>query len=195
MSVKDEIPTKPKIIVCFTGMPGAGKSTAAKATEEMGFEILTMGDGVREETFRRGLPLNDENVGLVMLDLRKKNGEGAVAKLILPKIVSSKNRLIAIDGVRNLEEVEAFKKAGLVKILAIHAPHEIRYKFLTRRGRQDAPTSNDISKIRDDREISVGVAKVIALADEIISNSSISIEDLIEETRKIVGRWVTENED
>ena len=195
MSVKDKIPTKPKIIVCFTGMPGAGKSTAAKATEEMDFEILNMGDGVREETFRRGLPLNDENVGLVMLDLRKKNGEGAVAKLILSKIESSENRLIAIDGVRNLEEVETFKKAGLVKILAIHAPQEIRYKFLTRRGRQDAPTSKDLSKIRDDREISVGVAKVIALADEIISNSSISIEDLREETRKIVRKWITENED
>jgi dephospho-CoA kinase len=178
-----------KFIVCFTGMPGAGKSTAAKAANDLGFNVVNMGDGVREETAKLGLPLTDNNVGLIMLNLRKKKGMGSVANLILPKISSSKSKWVAVDGVRNLEEVEIFTKVYQVKILAIHASPEVRFKFLKRRSREDAPKSWKLFEERDRRELSVGAGKVIALADEIIPNNGISIKELNEKVHLILRRW------
>ncbi len=185
---------KGKLIICLTGMPGAGKSTAAKAAEQIGFEVLNMGDGIREETIRRGHALTDDKIGEVMMDLRSVNGMGAIANIVLPKITRSKNSLIAVDGVRNIEETEIFQEAGLVKIMAIHAAPYIRFQFLIGRGRKDAPESWESFRVRDDREISVGVGRVMAFADEIISNNDISIEELEERVRKILKKWIESNE-
>jgi dephospho-CoA kinase len=187
---RQELDERSRFIVCFTGMPGAGKSTAAAAATDLGFEIVIMGDGVRDETARRGLPLTDKKVGAVMIDLRRRNGMGAVAKLALPKIDALTNRRVAVDGVRNYEEVEAFREAGEVRVLAIHAAPDVRLGFLTVRKREDAPTSPDLFHARDEREISVGIGKVISLADEIVSNNDLTIEGLKEATRSVLSRWI-----
>ena len=42
-------------------MPGAGKTTVAKALEEEGFTLLNMGDSVRMEAKKRKLQPTDEN--------------------------------------------------------------------------------------------------------------------------------------
>jgi len=178
-----------KVIICFTGMPGAGKSTAAAVAKDLGFDIVNMGEAVREETIKRGLTTTDENLGLVMLDLRCKQGMGAVANLVLPKISSSKKRIVAVDGVRNFEEIETFRNLGQVKILMIHASPETRFRFLQQRRRDDAPKSWKPFEARDEREISVGMMKTMALADEVISNNGISISELEEKTKKILSKW------
>ena len=38
-----------KLLVCLTGMPGAGKSTIAEGLESKGYEIINLGNAVREE--------------------------------------------------------------------------------------------------------------------------------------------------
>ena len=48
---------------------------------------------------------------------------------------------VVIDGIRSIPEVEVLKKAGHVKLLAIHASQETRFKHLVDRGRSDAPSS------------------------------------------------------
>jgi len=76
-----------KLIVCLTGMPGSGKSTivsALKATS--GLEALNLGDGVRAEAKKRNLEPTGENLGKMMLELRDKNGPGAVANLLTEQI-------------------------------------------------------------------------------------------------------------
>ncbi len=78
------------LIVAITGMPGAGKSTAAKALENIGMKRVVMGDVIREETKRRGLAVDEKNTGEVMRDLRKIYGEGAVAELCLKSIGKAK---------------------------------------------------------------------------------------------------------
>ena len=50
-----------RLIVCLTGMPGAGKSTIAGGLRERGgHTLVNMGDAVRAEAARRGLePTSD----------------------------------------------------------------------------------------------------------------------------------------
>src|SRR3989442_12201701 len=108
-------------IVAITGMPGAGKSTAAKALENIGMKRVVMGDVIREETKRRGLAVDEKNTGEVMRDLRKGYGEGAVAELCLKSIGKAKPDLLVVDGISSLAEVGTFGGPGTVLRLGIHA--------------------------------------------------------------------------
>ena len=102
-------------------MPGAGKTTIAEGLKSKGFDKITMGDAVREEAKRRNIEPTGANLGKIMIELREKNGPGAVAELIKDGIQNSKSDVILVDGVRSLAEVNVLKKIGTVKVLAIHA--------------------------------------------------------------------------
>jgi dephospho-CoA kinase len=179
-----------KLIVCLTGMPGAGKSTIADALKSKGFDKIVMGDAIRAEATRRKIDPTGENLGKLMLEIREKNGLGAVAELIKDQIVNSKSDVILIDGVRSIPEVEILKKFGTVKILAIHASSDTRFGFLTNRKRSDDPENRGEFVKRDSRELGVGMSESIALADETISNNNLTIPQLIDSAYNIIKGWI-----
>ena len=170
-------------------MPGAGKSTIAQGLKSKNFTIINMGDAVREEAKKRNLEPTGENLGKLMLELRKNNGPGAVAELILNQIKNSESNVIIIDGIRSNEEIQVLKKNGTVKLLSIHASTDTRFDFLSNRGRSDDPKSRNNFDERDNREIGVGISTPIALADESISNNNLTIDELIETAYKIIKGW------
>jgi len=176
-------------IVCITGMPGAGKSTAAQALASRGWKRVVMGDVIREETRRRGLEPDAKNTGEVMMVLRKEMGEAAVAELCTSVIRTSGAEQVVVDGIRSMAEVETFRKSGRVLLIAIHASRDRRYKLLMERARKDAPPSYQVFLDRDQREIDVGIGTVIALADEVISNQRATPESLAMEVVRAVDRW------
>ena len=178
-----------KLIVCLTGMPGSGKTTIATGLKSKGFEVINMGDAVRTEAQKRNLEPTSQNLGKLMLELREKNGAGAIAELIQSQITNSHSDVIIIDGVRSNSEIDVFKKIGTVKILSTHGSTDTRFKFLQDRGRSDDPKTRDIFDKRDTREISVGISTSIALADESISNNNLTKEELIETAYQIVQSW------
>src|SRR5574342_188787 len=179
-----------KLIVCLTGMPGAGKSTIADGLKSKGFEKITMGDAVRAEAARRKIEPTGANLGKLMLELREKNGQGAVAELIKDQIANSTANVIVVDGVRSIAEVDVLKKFGTVKILAIHASTDTRLKFLSGRGRSDAPADRQDFVQRDSREIGVGMSESIALADETISNNNLTIPQLVDSAYNVIKGWI-----
>ena len=174
-------------IVAITGMPGAGKSTAAKALENIGMKRVVMGDVIREETKRRGLAVDEKNTGEVM---REVYGEGAVAELCLKSIGKAKPDLLVVDGIRSLAEVETFGRAGTVLLLAIHASRERRYSLLKERGRSDDPITYETFLKRDERELDVGIGGAIALADEVISNEHITPDALSGMAVRTAKSWI-----
>lgn len=171
-------------------MPGAGKSTAAEAIATLGFAIVNMGDVIRKETQKRGLPLTEESIGSVMLELRQRKGPGAVAELCFSKIESSGSSLVVIDGARSVDEVEVFRRLSDVKVLAVHASPRKRYDYLMRRGRTDAPLTWQSLVARDDRELRVGLGKIIALSDEVISNNDVTIRELRSRAKNTAKKWM-----
>lgn len=185
------------IIICLTGMPGAGKSTVAISMKEKGFFVITMGDIIREEAQRLKLDLNDTNLGRLMIQLRKELGPGAVAELIVKKIGSmliSKSKeeipVVVVDGLRSIAEVTVLNRVGQVRLLAIHASSQIRFAHLKARGRMDAPVVQSEFMERDKRELEVGISEVIALADEVISNNNLTINQLKSYSIEIVMNWI-----
>jgi dephospho-CoA kinase len=182
-----------RLIVCLTGMPGAGKSSVASFLKEKGFAVVTMGDAVREEAKRQGLEPTDINLGKMMLKLRQDLGPGAVGHIVLQKLARDDScSNVVIDGIRSIAEVEVLKEAGHVKLLAIHASQNTRFKHLKERARADAPSNGNEFAGRDKRELSVGVSEAIALANEMISNNDLTLEQLKLRAYDIVKEWLEE---
>lgn len=180
----------PKLIVCLTGMPGAGKSTIAAGLQKSGYESINMGDAVRAEAKKRNLEPTGQNLGKLMLELREKNGQGAVAELIKDQIARSKSDVVVIDGVRSNAEIEVLKKIATVRLLSIHASTDTRFNFLNVRNRSDDPQDRGMFDERDNREIGVGISASIALADETISNNNLTIEQLIDTAYNTIQKWL-----
>lgn len=177
-------------IVAVTGMPGAGKSTAAQALVAKGWARVVMGDVIREETKRRGLAPDSKNTGEVMKQLRKERGESAVAELCLEAIRKTKSDKVVVDGIRSLSEVETFRKAANVLLVVVHASPKRRFALLKERGRSDDPLTFEMFQIREERELGVGIGNAIAVADEMISNEHNRPEKLGREIASVVERWV-----
>ena len=166
-----KVNVKRKILIGTAGMPGAGKDTVKKIVQKLGFPVIVMGDEVRAEAKRKGLDITPENLGKVMLQMRKENGPAAVAKRCIPKIEAIESSVVFIDGIRSLYEVEEFKKKfPNVRILAIHASPKTRFKRLLKRGRSDDPKDWEGFIKRDRRELKVGLGDVIATADYMVIN-------------------------
>jgi len=171
-------------------MPGAGKSTIAEGLKLKGYDIINMGNAVREEAKKRNLELTGPNLGKLMLELREKNGPGAIAELIKSQIESSSSDVILIDGLRSIDEIQVIRKFGNVKLLAIHASTDTRFDFLQKRGRLDDPQTQDHFVERDSRELGVGISNPIALSDDAISNTGLTKDELIESAYKIIQSWI-----
>ncbi len=171
-------------------MPGAGKSTIAEGLESKGYDTINMGNAVRVEATKKNLEPTRANLGKLMLELREKNGPGAIAELIKPQIESSTAGVILIDGVRSNDEIQVLRKLGNVKLLAIHASADARFNFLQKRGRSDDPQTKDHFQERDNRELGIGISNSIALSDDTISNTGLTKDELTEAAFKIIQSWI-----
>lgn len=162
---------KEKIVVGVAGMPGAGKATVKEMVEILGYPVVVMGDEVREETQRRRLKPTSGNVGMVMLKLREEEGPAVIAQRCVPKIEKAEGRVVIVDGIRSLHEVNEFKRHFPYFILiAIHASPETRFHRLFQRKRSDDPKGWKTFIERDLRELSVGLGSAIATANRMIVN-------------------------
>ena len=177
-------------LIIVTGMPGAGKSGVAEEFNEVGVPVIVMGDVIRNETRKRGLEPNPENTKRVMLELREKNGPGAIASFCVDELKKIDSTIIVIEGCRSIAEVEVFDNcADSVVIIGIHASPKERYRRLQERNREDAPPSWEVFRERDLREISVGLGGVIALSDIMLVNEK-TLAEFQAQSKELVKRLI-----
>ena len=161
-----------KVIIAITGMPGTGKALASNVARELGLPVYVLGDVIRNEAKAKGILPTGENLGKLMLEIRKKEGKGIVARKLIPIIKKERNKFVIVEGIRSLEEVKELRNFCNVVILGIHSSPVQRFQRLSKRGRSDDPKSwNDFAE-RDERELKVGIGNVIALSDFMILNDS-----------------------
>ena len=175
-----------KTVLVIVGMPGAGKSLASGVAKSMGLRVFVSGDIIRAEAKKRALKPSKENLGRLMLALRREEGMGAVAKRLVPILDLRKDRLVVYEGARNVEELDELRKRYRVIIVAIHASQQSRFERLLKRKRSDRPRNSKDFSERDQRELRVGVGKVIALADRMVEN-----EDTKEDLKRRMKRVLT----
>jgi dephospho-CoA kinase len=183
-----------KLVVGLAGMPGSGKSVVVDTAREMGYDIVVMGDVIRQETAKRGLELTPQNVGKVMLQLRQEEGNAVIAKRCIPKIEAQASGKVLVDGLRSLYEADIFKDHfAQFSLVAVHASPETRFNRLSNRRRSDDPAEWAVFRERDMRELSVGLGTVIAMAEQMVVNDD-SFEQVKakakESLRRIEEKWL-----
>ena len=175
-------------IIIITGMPGAGKSEVANAFQSAGYPLIIMGDVIREETRSRGMEANPENTKKVMLDLREMHGPGAVATRCLDGLCKQDSDIVVIEGCRSIAEVDVFDDyADEVTSICVHASPKIRFSRLQDRNREDAPSTWEVFRERDIREISVGLGGIIALSDIMLINEG-TLDSIQNSSKELVAK-------
>jgi len=177
-----------KKLILVAGLPGSGKSVFSKVAEKNSIPVVSLGDVVREEARKRGLELSAENLGKIATELRQRYGKDIMARRVITKLLYSESPIIVVDGVRSLDEVEYFKKFFDVVIVAIHTSPKTRFSRLRARGRPDDPRSWSDFRERDERELSLGIGNVIALADFMIVNEEISLSEFEALCERLITR-------
>lgn len=180
--------TAEKLVVGLVGMPGAGKSVVVNVAKAKGYGVVVMGDEVREEAKRRNLEPTPENIGYIMLEMRRLEGEATVAKRCLSKILMKPEEKVIVDGVRSLKEVEEFRKNfSRFVLVAVHSSPQTRFRRLFNRQRSDDPKNLEIFRERDMRELGVGLGNAIAMAEHMIVNEG-SLNSMKRKAEKILER-------
>ena len=154
-----------------------------------------MGDVIWDELRRRGLSLNDDNAGRIANELREREGMDAIAKRCIPLIRGIKakgahkarKKVIVIDGIRGIAEIERFKKAFGTDfvLIRIDAPLMLRYERIKRRGRGDDLLSLEGFKEREERENRWGMGEAMNKADKVVKNEG-SLEEFKEAIKRIL---------
>lgn len=159
-------------VMGISGLPGSGKALVSEMATERGAIIVSMGDIIREEAKKRG-----ESTKETAVNLRKEFGNDIVSELTIKKIKKleedENNKLIIIEGIRSLHEVEMFKENfSDFFILSIFANEILRFERLKIRNREDDSQDYEGFHKRDVTELGFGIGDVVALSDKLIINES-----------------------
>ena len=160
-------------IIGVTGLPGSGKSVVARVANNLGINVIRMGDVIRNEALNR-----NTDIGETAVNLRKEYGKYVVAQRcveILKEVYESSNNdkdiKFLIEGIRSPAEVEIFKENfGDFKVIAVHSSPKTRFMRLKRRKRSDDSASISDFVNRDERELNFGIGNAIATSDYMIVN-------------------------
>jgi len=173
-------------MIIVTGMPGAGKDELVNITKQAGFHDLHMGNTVKEYVKINGIEMTDRAIGKFATEEREKYGMDIWARRTLAKVID--NEMTVIDGLRNIEELQYFKKMeSSIFVVAVFANRKTRLERILKRDRIDDVRSERELIERDNRELSWGIGNVIALADYMIVNDS-TLEIFKERVKDLLSR-------
>jgi dephospho-CoA kinase len=174
-------------LIGVVGMPGSGKGEFSRVAHSEGIPVVVMGDVIREEVVKSGLPATDRNLGETASRLRKERGMAAVAELTLPAIEREDAPVVLVDGIRGDAEVDLFRsRFSEFYLIGVEAPFATRLLRLSSRGREDDGMTRDELIRRDRREVSWGIGRALAGADYLICNDG-TIETFEEKVRSLLA--------
>ena len=163
------------MLIGFTGLSGAGKSTAIEHLAAMGFGCSYYAGAVlREEIARRGLELTPDNERRIREELREARGMTVFAEMALPRLrAASCVRNLLLDAVYGKEELDFYHAhfSGKWKLIAIKASFSTRSARL--QVRAERPMNPADLRRRDQLELTkLRLGEVVSAADHQLDNET-----------------------
>ncbi len=184
------------MIIGFTGRIAAGKETIKHFLVEKGFVYMETSQVLKDELSRRGMELTRKNMQDLGDELRAKDGNGALMKLVLEKIdySNNKDKHFILDSLRNAGEADYLREhADDFVLIAVDAPQQMRFERMLSRGKPHDPKTWEEFLIIDNRDYfdetnphGQQVRDCMACADFLIVNDG-DISSSIKEIERI---WV-----
>lgn len=167
---------KQDLIIGITGTFASGKSTAADFFSSKGFKKIILSSFLEEEANRRGFKkITRKILQDIGNEWRKKYGSEILAKNALKFL--GENRGV-IDGIRNVGEIDEFRKNSNFVLIACLSDRKVRFTRLKKIKRREHLTWELFNKL-DRRDSGVGQGKAglqvgtcLAMADIFIDNNS-----------------------
>lgn len=157
-------------LIILAGMPGSGKEEFLVAAREANWPFIRMGDVVRTEYEKRGIAITGVTLGQFAQNEREEHGPHIWANRAISHF---DKRDFIVDGCRGMDEIQSFHShSNDLLTIAVHSSPKVRYERICLRGRSDAPRDWSEFQARDQREISWGLAEVIAQADYMLVNDA-----------------------
>ena len=181
------------MIIGLTGKNAAGKGELAKHMQSKGFAYFSLSDALREEAAKRGLGYSRDLLINLGNELRKKFGNGILAKRINEKIKKEEaagKKNFVIDSIRNPGEIHELRKNKGFLLCGVVTDQKIRFQRLLKRGRLgDAATFEEFKKQEDkensDEASGQQLDKCLEMADRCINGNG-----TIEEANKEFDEWI-----
>lgn len=168
------MPISKKIIFGFSGLMASGKGTAAKYLEEKhgasSFRFSTM---LRDSLDRFYLPHSRDNLIKMSEIIRGAFGEDTIAKTMARDAEKNSNRLVVVEGIRRLADIEYLKKLPGFVLAEIFADPKIRHERMIKRGENSDDTAKTFAQFLADhqRSTEISIPAVLAQAIERIDNN------------------------
>ena len=131
--------------------------------------------------------ISRENMQKISTILREGFGDDLLAKVIYNDILNSNEKMIVIDGVRRLPDIEILRSLPEFKLLFIDTDIENRYQRLIQRNENidDRNKTFDDFQKEDQAEAEINIDKLKSIADYIIDNNG-NIDNLYKQIDKII---------
>lgn len=174
------------MIICIAGLPGSGKSMAAKILSRKGLAIVEMGDVIRKIMSKERV--NSNEIRSYSIIMRKKYGKNVFAKKTMSEVRKKGRGSFVISGLRSVQELDFFKKNMKgVYLLALVAP--LKQRFQRSKYRKNHENLRTLSRFKEREEQEKrayvvnsgekksGPLKLVEIADFVVYNTG-SIADL-----------------
>jgi dephospho-CoA kinase len=180
-----------KIILGFTGFIASGKGTVAQYLNEKynapTYRFSTMLRKMLDVIF---VPHTRDNIVKTSEFIRNTFGEDIMAKTMQKQVENDPAKLIVVDGIRRMADIEYLKTMQGFVLVQIDATPEIRYERLIKRSENADDKTKTYEEFLADHERSteVSIKETVQHATEIIDNNG-SIDELKRQLDKLVQKY------
>jgi dephospho-CoA kinase len=181
------------MIIGVCGTISAGKETLTSFLREKGLVYFETSAIIKEELVKLGLEITRTNMQDWADELRKKEGVGALMKIMLERAKKDLSKNYMFDSLRNDGEAEFLRKNcnGFI-LIAVDAPRRIRFERMIARGKEHDPKNWQEFLRVDKRDLcdtsnplGQQTRKLLGIADFKIINDA----DLQSSMKKIEDVW------
>jgi len=165
----------PRVIVGLVGTIGAGKDFVSDyIVKKHGFQVVSMGDLVREEATNQGLEHTRENLQNLSREYTNEHGSKYWAYKVTDRILKLKWEKAIINGMRRVQELEVYRErfADNFRLILIDADPKIRFERLKNRAEaRDPQTWEEFAKQeKNELKLYGTFEETIKLADYTVKN-------------------------
>lgn len=163
-----------KLILGLAGEIASGKTTVAnylKEEQEIGYYRFS--DPLRDTLDRMHIEPTRENMQLLSTVMRKHFGEDLLAKIVFRDVENDEHEVIAVDGVRRLEDIKYLTELPDFKLVYIDADLKARYERIVGRGENPDDNTKTFEDFKKDnlQEAELEIRELKAHADIVLDNN------------------------